>query len=394
MRSFYSNQDDLKEMISDNCPAIISLNELGTVIPNKLIKQLFFSYNIYTKEGTNSHGGVVLAVDKKLKCHLIDMNEPNIIAVQTLINNKEYVIASIYSPPAERLPIKAMTTLLNQSKNIILIGDLNAKHQDWGCPGYQVNPKGRVLAEWLINHNLNVLNAGLKTSLRSDTTIDLLISTEIPESCECRTLPYTAALKLRVTVWQEVKRKRPSISPSLRILLRHKHYLQNRYRHTKHEEDRLRLRSWNYLVKHEFKSHRQRTWEQFISTVASPNPTSFWRTVKKLNKKKSVDFAALTEEKMVHKNPVNIVKCLTQHFTERHSPPKLDMMNSLDKEAYELWKLYSTADTDDIELVSHHSDLQFNIQDLKKTIGSLKNKNSSGFDHVSNKMIKLLPTHY
>jgi hypothetical protein len=352
-----------------------------------------------------------------------------------------------------------MTKLLNLSKNIIITGDLNAKHLDWGCP--QVNTKGRILADWLITHNLNVLNAGVKTSLRSNTTIDLVISSEVPETTECQTLAYfcsdhlplitkflrlntssdnhlvprtywkiyssiliilhdqlqaeqessinnpdktfewflmletfLAALRLRVTVWHEIKRKRPSISLSLRILLRHKHYLQNRYRHIKHEEDRLRLRSWNVLVKQELQAHRQRSWEQFISNVASPNPKSFWGTVKKLNKKKPVDFAALTEENTIHRSPKDIVKHLNHHFTERHSQPAMNLSNSRDKEADELWKLYSSADNDDIELLSSHSDLLFKEQDIKNTIRSLKNKNSSGFDKVSNKMIKLLPTHY
>ncbi|CAF4742888.1 unnamed protein product [Rotaria sp. Silwood1] len=459
IRNFYSNQVDLIEMVNIHSPTIISLNELGTVVPKKLIKQLLFSYNVYIKEGTNAHGGVVLAVNNRLKCQLIEINEPNIVAVRIIIEGQQIVVASIYSPPTEQLPLTTLTTLLNVSKNIVITGDLNAKHPDWGCP--QVNTKGRILANWLNNHNLNVLNAGTKTSLRSNTTIDLVISSEIPETSDSQSLPYTgsdhlpiftkffrlnvlidkflvprtywklyssllivlhgqfqaeqeialsnstntfnwflmfeqflAALKLRVTEWKEVKQKRPSISPSLRILLRHKHYLQNRYRHSKYEEDRLRLRSWNLLVKQEFRALRQRSWEHFISKVASPSPSTFWSTVKKLNKKKSIDFSALTDGNTVHRSPEDIVKCLNLHFTERHSQPLLNMLDILDKDADELWKLYSLADKEDIKLVSSQSDLQFSEQEIKNTIRSLKNKNSSGFDQVSNKMIKLLPAHY
>ncbi len=147
-------------------------------------------------------------------------------------------------------------------------------------------------------------------------------------------------------------------------------------------------------MKQEFQSFKQQSWDRFISNVASPNPTSFWRTVKKLNKKKSVDFSALTEGNLTHRSPEDIVKCLAHHFTERHSFPLLNMTNPLDKEADELWKLFSSADLDDIQLVSSHSDLQFKEQDIKNAVQSLKNKNSSGFDQVSNKMVKLLPTHY
>ncbi len=107
-----------------------------------------------------------------------------------------------------------------------------------------------------------------------------------------------------------------------------------------------------------------------------------------------MDFSALTEGNITHRSPDDIVKCLADHFTERHSLPSLNMTNPLDKEADELWKLFSSADSDDIQLVSSHSDLQFKEQDIKNAIRSLKKKNSSGFDQVSNKMVKLLPTHY
>ncbi|CAF3216601.1 unnamed protein product [Rotaria sp. Silwood2] len=116
--------------------------------------------------------------------------------------------------------------------------------------------------------------------------------------------------------------------------------------------------------------------------------------VKKLNKKKSIDYSALTDDNTVHRSPEAIVRCLEQHFTERHSQPVLNMMNMLDKEATDLWESYSLADEEDIKLISSYSDLQFTEQDIKDTIRSLKGKSCSGFDQMSNKMIKLLPAHF
>ncbi|CAF3604471.1 unnamed protein product [Rotaria socialis] len=280
IRLFHSNQANLVEIVNTISPTIISLNELGTVVPTKTFKQLLFSYYVYVKEGTNSHGGVVLAINKKLKCQPISMNEPSIMAVCVIIEDHLFIVGSIYSPPTESLPLTTMTTLLNESRNLILAGDFNAKHMDWKCP--QVNTKGRLLSTRLNKNNLNVLNSRTKASLRSDTAIDLIISGEIPETSESQCLPYAgsdclpiltkffnlnismdkhfvprtywklyssilsilydqlqaeqeilqmisnnsfpwflmfeqflAALKLGVTIWKEVKRKRPSISPSI-----------------------------------------------------------------------------------------------------------------------------------------------------------------------------------
>lgn len=459
IRHFYANQVDLVDLIDQHSPSIVSINELGTLIPKRTIQRLLFSYNIFLKEGTNPHGGAVLAIDKKLSCEQIETNLPNMIAVRTGIKEQQYVVASIYSPPTEDLPLAAMTKLIDNEKKVIIAGDLNAKHPDWGCP--QTNTKGRRLAEWLSTRKMKVLNHGINTSLRSTTTIDLIISNEPPGTTESTSLSYNgsdhlpiltkffnvylsndrqviprtnwklyplilsvlfhqlkidqeesiktpegthqwfiefeqflAALKRRLTEWKEVGRRRPSISPSMRILLRHKHYLQNRYRHSKLEEDRIRLRSWSTLVKHEFQSLRQRTWEQFLSNVTSPNPNLFWKTVNQLNKKKPADFSALREGDIIHRSSSNIVSCLTRHFIERHAPPPLNLVNPVDKQADTLWNQLKSPNDELLETMSKETDLQFELKEVEKTIQALKNKKSTGFDRVSNQMVKLLPAHY
>ena len=459
IRNFYSNQADLLDMVSSLSPSIISLNELGTVVPVKTIKQLLFSYQVYATEGTNAHGGAVLAIEKRLKPLPMEINDLNMVAAEITIESRSFVVASVYSPPTERLPLSAMATLIKQSKNFIIAGDFNAKHPEWGCP--QVNTKGRQLEEWLNIHHLTVLNAGIGTSLRSATTIDLIISSEEPDATESKTLNYVGSdhipvlthfhhlqaskrklmiprtdwklyttiltilhdqfrdelqgvmpnaektfewfitfeqvlgsLKSRVTDWSEIDHKRPSIPPSLQILLLHKHHLQNKFRRTKLEEDRLRLRSWCYLVRRELQAHKQRKWEQFLSNVASPNPKSFWATVKKLNQKKAVDFSALTIGSDVHRKPEDIIEGLEKHFAERYASPRLDPANSVAEESSKLCKLFSEADSDDVELISTQSDLHFNAKGVALAIQSMKMKNPSRFDKVSNRMIRFLPVKF
>ncbi|CAF1390852.1 unnamed protein product [Adineta ricciae] len=105
IRHFYSNQCDLLDMITHRIPMIISLNEFGSPIPEKTIKQLLFSYNIVMKAGTNSHGGVVLAINKKLNEIPINSPESNIVAAEITINDETFIIASIYSPRNEKLSL-------------------------------------------------------------------------------------------------------------------------------------------------------------------------------------------------------------------------------------------------------------------------------------------------
>jgi hypothetical protein len=54
IRYFYSSQYELLDMIIRYNPTIISLNEMGTIIPRKTLEKLLFSYNIFMKQGSNN----------------------------------------------------------------------------------------------------------------------------------------------------------------------------------------------------------------------------------------------------------------------------------------------------------------------------------------------------
>ncbi|CAF1027008.1 unnamed protein product [Rotaria magnacalcarata] len=323
-----------------------------------------------------------------------------------------------------------------------------------------MNHKGRSLAVWLDNNDkYTIQNHGMKTSLRSDTTIDLVLKTPTISLAPCGTLSYTGsdhlpilmelnginlqdnnyiisktyweiykniltiinpcvqkekektyqdkpskwftfsqqlleALKERVTIYHQTAQQRSTLSSSLRLMLKQKHYLQIKYRHGKLEEDRIRLRSWNKLVQYELKSFRQNNWMNFISEVAFPNPTHCWKTVKRLNKKRTASFSAITENDNIYKTPEKIVNCLQNHFSSRFIAPTLNMDNSTDVLASKLWNELSNSSHEDIELVCENSDLKITTQDLKSIIRKMNTKNSLGFDKVSNKIVKLLPECY
>ncbi|CAM4904962.1 unnamed protein product [Rotaria socialis] len=128
----------------------------------------------------------------------------------------------------------------------------------------------------------------------------------------------------------------------------------------------------------------------FISEVACPNPIHFWKTVKCLNKKRTANFSVITENGNIHTTPEEIVNCLQDHFSSRFTAPILNMNNSTDVLASKLWNELSNSSHKDIELACENSDLKFTAQDLKLIIRKVNTKNSSGFDKVSNKMVKLL----
>ncbi|CAF2250930.1 unnamed protein product [Rotaria magnacalcarata] len=154
IRNFYKNQCDLLDMIERYNPNIISINELGTDVPIKKIKNLLFSYDVFKAQGSNSHAGVVVAVAKQLHATAVTHQQINIITVILKINNKSYTFTSLYSPPTEDLPLEILSEILKKCKSNIIVGDLNAKHEQWGCS--LRNKKGRDLNQWLQMNNLVV----------------------------------------------------------------------------------------------------------------------------------------------------------------------------------------------------------------------------------------------
>jgi hypothetical protein len=157
----------------------------------------------------------------------------------------------------------------------------------------------------------------------------------------------------------------------------------------------LRLRSWEKLLHREFQQFKADNWHKFMANVASPNPVTFWKSIKVLNKKKSTQFSAITkDDKTTLKSTKEILDYLFEHFSARFAPPTTDVNNITDREAQEVWDRLSQVHPDCIHRAWCQSDLKFDTADIKKVIAVMKTKNSTGFDLVSNRMVKTLPQNY
>jgi hypothetical protein len=115
-------------------------------------------------------------------------------------------------------------------------------------------------------------------------------------------------------------------------------------------------------------------WNKFVVNVASPNPTTFWKTIKRLNKKKSTQFSAVTSNNTVLKSSKKIVECLHDHFSTRFTSPTININNEIDQEAQRIWNSLSQANHDTIRRVCNESDLKFTVDEVKKFIASMKTK--------------------
>ena len=87
-------------------------------------------------------------------------------------------MCSIYLPPSLPINIKKLDQLIDQLlKPFILMGDFNSHHTLWGC--LNTNDKGRIIEEFVTNHDLVLLNNKSSTYLHpaigSYSAVDLTI---------------------------------------------------------------------------------------------------------------------------------------------------------------------------------------------------------------------------
>lgn len=174
-------KDELLQIISDEQPLILALQE------TMLTSNTFFrvpNYNIFHKAGTynrRQHGGAALLVHESVPMREITPLQTDLqaVAVQVFLN-KQITVCSLYNSRSHRISEHLLTELLRQlPPPVILMGDFNAYDPLWGSTSS--DSRGRHVANFVLNNNLNVLNDGSPTrkTLFSETCIDLTFVTPI-----------------------------------------------------------------------------------------------------------------------------------------------------------------------------------------------------------------------
>jgi Endonuclease-reverse transcriptase len=171
--------EDLISYISVSYPNIWALTGLHfNDDANYQLASYFKSrYTIYYQHGSNNFGGVCLAIAREIPHRVASEfnNINNLIAADVFNSNKKYTVAVIYSPPSEEVPIDILNRLHRYNRNLILIGDLNARHINWH--DVTSNSCGQRLVEWIDEkQNLKIFNSSQPTSTRSRAVIDLIIA--------------------------------------------------------------------------------------------------------------------------------------------------------------------------------------------------------------------------
>ncbi|CAF3791116.1 unnamed protein product, partial [Adineta steineri] len=353
-----------------------------------------------------------------------------------------------YSPPNENLPLHRFNDILSRNSNTIFLGDLNAKHDSWCIT--PSNPKGRRLFEWLDQNDFQVINKFIPTSTRSKSTIDLILtpldmfsgsfsvlpsigsdhypvhwtsplavpskerllpikrtlwtlyelfitftssywenlSTSMVDKIEffCLYERFLSLSSSRLTYVSYCKSYKPSIPAPIIDLIQHKRHYLHLVRKTKHPYYITQLKLLTQQIRKAMFVHKRHMWSEYCKSFNTYDVKQFWRKAGRHFSSHCSPIEGILKNGSVVTSPMEMCNIAQQFYMEQFAEHE-DNKSSIDIEA-------DLVDQDiSIELQNSKCDIiNFKVHDVMKAIKSLKNKNSTGLDGVSNRIIKLLPS--
>ncbi|UYV79509.1 hypothetical protein LAZ67_17002943, partial [Cordylochernes scorpioides] len=207
--------EEIMEIAEKQKIQIIALQETKL---NEKYNLKYKNYNILRKDRNKEGGGLAFLI-KNLYYEDIAINIPNTSDLEAqgikvyLSENKTINIFNMYHPPNNKL-IDDGTMAQFLTDNTIIVGDLNAKHQLWGCS--MPNPRGKILSNLFDDNAFMCLNDGNPThhsySYNTAQALDISFSSpDIFHKCKWQILKSIGSDHLPILIEISTKTKTSSI---------------------------------------------------------------------------------------------------------------------------------------------------------------------------------------
>ncbi|UYV66117.1 hypothetical protein LAZ67_4000329 [Cordylochernes scorpioides] len=212
--------EEIMEIAEKQKIQIIALQETKL---NEKYNLKYKNYNILRKDRNKEGGGLAFLI-KNLYYEDIAINIPNTSDLEAqgikvyLSQNKTINIFNMYHPPNNKL-IDDGTMAQFLTDNTIIVGDLNAKHQLWGCS--MPNPRGKILSNLFDDNAFMCLNDGNPThhsySYNTAQALDISFSSpDIFHKCKWQILKSIGSDHLPILIEISTKTKTSSIKEKFR----------------------------------------------------------------------------------------------------------------------------------------------------------------------------------
>ncbi|CAF2058253.1 unnamed protein product [Rotaria magnacalcarata] len=406
--------------------------------------------------GTNLFGGVLVAVHKSIHTQRIVGfdNIPNLIALEIGVDNNKFQLVTCYSPPHEQIPFKIFDRILQINENTIITGDFNAKHNSWSRS--IENPKGKTLFNWLSSlqtrSTMDIINKFIPTSTRSNATIDLIITPSHMSSNSFSVLPsigndhhpviwcstikiftahqtypikrthwklfevfltftgsywnklaedmthstafftlYERFLSLSISRFTNVtfrKTFKPTLPQHIVYLTNEKRLHLKLFRRTYHLYYAMMLRDTTKLVQKTLFQYKRKLWLDYCGSFNDCDTKSFWQKAKRHFHSKSAPVEGFVINNSTVSTPDEMCAIAKDYYEEQFADHQ-HTQTDIDIEAR-----INEKELNEILINIPSNPMNINYQQLCRVVASMKKKNSSGIDGVSNRIIKILPPNH
>lgn len=112
----------------------------------------------FDRDTPRASGGVAIIIKRNISHHslyLPYMNNLEVVAVKIKSNGGELIVYAAYHAPRYKFSKTYIENLFFSNTPTILLGDLNCKHEAWGCR--KTNPNGRRLLAATTEYNVSVV---------------------------------------------------------------------------------------------------------------------------------------------------------------------------------------------------------------------------------------------
>ena len=410
-------------------------------------------FNTFHQHGTNKSGDVCVAIGKHLKASRIDFNVENTVIVDVYDLSETTRIMAIYWPICQTRNLEDLEPYIIE--NTIITGDFNASIQEWDSNSS--DKRGRNLKEWVEKIISVTFHQRHHSSKRSKRNIDLTFtnieetrgetlrmgtSDHWPVMITCVKVGFDSntmfsyvnwklyeviltllqkfwmdehrrsrdidewyvnyvrfldALKNRLTKWKDKEKFLPALPPFLIQKLEETKRVRNKYYRggkvcNAKEETRALLRILTRETKTEIARYKASRWQEFLAKVQVTHDNTdraFWSYLSRVYKPKSLPFRKLRTNKTILTKDNEISDELYRFYSDHFKEQSADTSNphevQIETEYVELMNRVAIID-EEIE--------KTNVTEIRRHISKVKPKKSTGYDEVSNFIIKKISPNY
>lgn len=305
------------------------------------------------------HHGLIVYVKKSIYCTQFDIDTNSYENLGIIID--KIAIFNVYISPGTKIITNDLKTLLNTQPKVAIIGDHNAKHQNWN--NTRANANGNILNKFIqtvnatiefpedsfthypedgnqpstldfaITKNLQTEEIKTENSLSSDH-IPVIITLKLNSKLEInqQTNKYTDWNKFRVILNQkiqinsnintkekitdEVKQFSKIITDSfnasttiktinnkiklpdnLKNIIKYKNLLRKRYQTIRNPQIKTEINRLTNHINKEINTLKTAKWEEVMNKISPKSPQSLWRIAKALKRKNNQNIIPAMQSK-------------------------------------------------------------------------------------------------